>query len=240
MAKNKTQANFSAQIIKLGIYCSLLLLGCQPLRTDTQEGSDNNLPRAVVQITHEVRIVPVDTGTPATPTATLLPPPNISDLANELFSGRLIERIVIPALRVDSAVTPVGWRTKPSDNEDVYAFEWDSPGPDVGWVITSALPDETGNILLYGHNNMFTEVFKLIGDIKKGDNIYLYVSSQEWKYKVQQVIKIPIFGASKVQREDYKKYLEQTQDQRVTLISCWPPISNTHRIVVIAKPDNTP
>ncbi|OQY30827.1 MAG: hypothetical protein B6243_09555 [Anaerolineaceae bacterium 4572_5.2] len=235
MEKRKKQAGIIFRVTALVLPCTLLFSGCQPSSISEAVTGDTELPQPSIQITHAVNVEAVESLITSTPAPTLLPPPGISDLANELFGERLIKQISIPALHIDSAVTTMGWKTKNTNGED-GGLEWDSPGPDVGWVITSALPDESGNILLYGHNNLFTEVFKKIGNLKCGDKIYLQTSNREWVYEVQQVIKIAIRGTNEEQREDYKKYMAQTQDQRLTLISCWPPISNTHRIIVIARP----
>jgi LPXTG-site transpeptidase (sortase) family protein len=32
------------------------------------------------------------------------------------------------------------------------------------------------------------------------------------------------------------RWIGQFDDQRLTLVTCWPYTSNTHRVVVIAKP----
>jgi sortase A len=35
------------------------------------------------------------------------------------------------------------------------------------------------------------------------------------------------------------EWIKQTEDERVTLITCWPYESNTHRVVVVAVPVRT-
>lgn len=34
-----------------------------------------------------------------------------------------------------------------------------------------------------------------------------------------------------------RRLLGPTYDERITLITCWPYVSNTHRAVVVAEPD---
>jgi hypothetical protein len=84
------------------------------------------------------------------------------------YGVRVVDWIRIDAIEVLAPVTPVGWSSgSSSDNqEDV---EWDSPGAKVGWVIDSALPgDDSGNIILYGHNNINSSVFRSLADLAPG------------------------------------------------------------------------
>jgi sortase (surface protein transpeptidase) len=43
-------------------------------------------------------------------------------------------------------------------------------------------------------------------------------------------------GASLTLQKENARYMDNTADERVTLISCWPYTSNTYRLIVIAKP----
>jgi sortase A len=44
-------------------------------------------------------------------------------------------------------------------------------------------------------------------------------------------------GVSQQQREINGRFILPTGDERVTIITCWPPTNNTHRLVVIARPE---
>jgi LPXTG-site transpeptidase (sortase) family protein len=220
----------------------LLLTSCAPLEATST--ATQILPTPVVQVTHAATATIVPTATPLATLASLakipIPKSDIAQLADDLYGTRVVEQISIPALNVDGKVVPVGWRVNISDDLQSGEFEWDSPDSNVGWVITSALPDETGNVILYGHNNLYEKVFENLADLAKGDRIYLQTGDQRWEYKVRNILLLPIIGASKEQLNKYQKYLQPTQDARVTLISCWPPISNTHRVVVIGQPVTDP
>jgi sortase A len=202
----------------------------EPIATGT-------LPQPIPQITHAAPSVIANAPSPTAIANTPIPRSDVAQLADDLFGAtRLIEKIFIPAIHIESAVTPVGWRVNFSTELQSGEFEWDSPGADVGWVVTSALPDEIGNVVLYGHNNTYEKVFKNLADLQLGDKIFIQTSGKRWEYEVRQVVILQIVGASAEQLKGYQKYLQPTQDARVTLISCWPPISNTHRVAVIAKP----
>ena len=111
---------------------------------------------------------------------------------------------------------------------------------EVEWVETSALPDQAGNVILYGHNNMYTAIFKDLGKLRIGDDISLKTGQRSWEYQVDQLLILPVLGAGAQERAAYQVYLQPTIAPRLTLISCWPPVSNTHRVVVIAYPVQVP
>ena len=212
----------------------LLITSCAPL--EATPAATQTLSPPIVQITHAAIASPVINTPPSpTPLAKIpIPKSDIAQLADDLYGTRMIEQISIPVLNVESRVVPVGWRINFSDELQDSEFEWDSPGANVGWIITSALPDETGNVIFYGHNNIYEKVFEHLADLSEGDKVYLQTGNQRWEYEVRNILFLPIIGASKQQLKNYQQYLQPTQDERITLISCWPPISNSHRVVVIA------
>lgn len=213
----------------LTLACFLFLLaGCAaPTSPPTPA-----LPPPLVSVTRAAPPPPAPI--PPTPTESASPPERtgLSVLAEELFPGRLIQKISIPSIYVESAVVPVGWRA----DAETGQFAWDSPGADVGWVITGALPGDQGNIILYGHNNMYRQVFRRLADLKPGDRVILETANGDWEYEVRQVHRLPILGAKAEQLAGYEKFLQPSAEERLTLISCWPPVSNTHRVVVVAVP----
>jgi LPXTG-site transpeptidase (sortase) family protein len=217
----------------------LLITGCVPL--ETIPTATQILPTPAVRVTHAATATTIPTAAPLATLAKIpIPKSDIAQLADDLYGSRVIEQISIPALNVNGKVVPVGWRVNFSDNYQSGEFEWDSPDSHVGWVITSALPDETGNVILYGHNNLYEKIFENLADLSTGDRIYLQTGDQRWEYEVRNILLLPIVGASKEQLNKYQKYLKPTQDAQVTLISCWPPVSNTHRVVVIGQRVSNP
>jgi LPXTG-site transpeptidase (sortase) family protein len=158
---------------------------------------------------------------------------SLADLARTEYGERVVDWIRIDAIDVLAPVTPVGWSSgSSSDNqEDV---EWDSPGAKVGWVIDSALPgDDSGNIILYGHNNINASVFRSLADLAPGLEIMLISAERQWFYEVSAVHILPVSG-SRGERADYAQHLLPGMVPRLTLISCWPPDNNTHRVIVVA------
>jgi sortase A len=142
----------------------------------------------------------------------------------------------IPALELNSAVIAVGWRVADTNEGDTQV-EWDSPGRLAGWAITSGLPGDGSNIILYGHNNLYTSVFRDLGDLKTGDRVSLTTGEREWEYSVSRVLFLQTTFAEEATVKSYEEYMQPGVKEQLTLISCWPPISNTHRVIVLARPE---
>jgi LPXTG-site transpeptidase (sortase) family protein len=211
-----------------------LLSACQPRRQIVTATA--SLPPPQIGLTRApldtATLPPVDTETPApllTPTDY---PSGTAALARAKYGPLLIERISIPRIAVLAPVTPVGW--SPEINLDEVT--WDSPAAQVGWAVSSDLPgSKGGNVILFGHNNIDSSVFMRLAELQPGDEIILNTGEYEWHYQVSQVNIYPV--SSKI--EDSRVYLEYFKSSRVprlTLVSCWPPVSNTHRVFVVAFP----
>jgi sortase A len=105
-----------------------------------------------------------------------------------------------------------------------------------GWHKNSSLPGEPGNIVLSGHNNIKGAVFRQLDQLKRGDDIQLFAGGAEYSYTVEEVLIVPEKYASASQRAENVRYIDETPDDRLTLVSCWPRNDNTHRIIVVARP----
>lgn len=148
----------------------------------------------------------------------------------------LPSRLIIPAIKADIAVVELGWSTKKDASGAIFS-EWDVADFAAGWHKNSALPGAQGNIVLSGHNNIKGAVFRQLDQLKRGDDIQLISGKREFTYIVDEVIIVPEKYASDEQRRKNASYIQQTPDDRLTLVSCWPRNDNTHRIIVIARPE---
>lgn len=221
---------FSSHII---ILLTVFLAGC------VAAGSSPVPPAPQVWVTPGVAATALTFPPAPKETPTSLPPPSSpADLAFQVYGDRLIQHIGIPALGIYSPVVPVGWQVDTASSTGVAG--WDSPGAAVGWVLTSALPDQPGNIILYGHNNMYGAVFKNLGSLNESDTIFLETGERTWEYRIGGLELLPLTGAGPDKLTTYQAYLQPTTTPRLTVISCWPPESNTHRVVVIAYPVQIP
>ncbi|MCX6047164.1 MAG: sortase [Chloroflexi bacterium] len=151
-------------------------------------------------------------------------------------SGIGPDRLQIPALDLDIAVAEKGWQLVTQKN-GAQISQWDDVRNAAGWHKNSALPGEIGNVVMSGHNNIYGSVFRELNLLKGGETVYIWKNRVRYAYIVDKVSILPEKYASKTQQAINAAYLQQTDDQRLTLITCWPLTSNTHRVFVTAHLD---
>jgi LPXTG-site transpeptidase (sortase) family protein len=195
------------------------------------------LPPPAVSVTRSVDPItnPPITDSFFPPTAPA-PVPNLIELAARAYGTRLILGVEIPAIDINSPVVAVGWISKETA-EGRPVIEWDSPESLAGWVVTSALPGDGSNIILYGHNNLHASIFRDLGKLRAGDEISLKTGEGKLVYRVSEVLFLQTTFADPETLKSYEQYLQPTKEEQLTIISCWPPASNTHRVVVVAEPE---
>ena len=147
----------------------------------------------------------------------------------------LPSRVVIPSIKVDTPVIELGWSTTKSASGAIFS-EWDVAAYAAGWHKNSVLPDEPGNVVMSGHNNILGSVFRELDRLKRGDSIMVYAGRRPFEYTVEEVLIVPERNASFEQRKANAQYIDPTAEDRLTLVSCWPRNDNSHRIIVIASP----
>jgi len=221
-----------------GLWWAVLicLAGCQAVVVPTavQPTPAEAATTLPAPVQHTRAVPPID-GTPAPavdPSATPLPE-SLEELARGVYGERLIDWVELPAIQVRAPVRPVGWNA-----ESVETLpEWDNPEAEVGWVVSGALPGDSGNIILYGHNNIHSSVFLRLSEMQAGDAVTLTTGEREWHYRVREVVILEINGEED-NRSAYQQYLQPGGESRLTLLSCWPPDNNTHRVIVTAGPES--
>ena len=147
---------------------------------------------------------------------------------------RLPDRLEIPTIDVDTPVVELGWSQKEQAGQ-IFS-EWDVAAYAAGWHKNSALPGEGGNVVMSGHNNILGAVFRELDQLKRGDGMTVWVNNRRYDYAVEQVMVLPDANVSDEQRVANARWIGPFDDERLTLVSCWPRNNNTHRIVVIARP----
>ncbi len=148
-------------------------------------------------------------------------------------------RIVIPVIGVDAPVVEVG--IKIINTEKGPQAQWETADYAAGHHSTSANPGEKGNIVISGHNNIKGKVFQNLWQLKPGDKVFLYnAEGKVFVYEVKEVLLLKEKGVSEEQRRANARYIEPTLDETLTLVTCWPPRGNSHRVIVIAKPVKKP
>lgn len=147
-------------------------------------------------------------------------------------------RIVAPAIGLDAEVIPMGWKAVERNGQIVG--EWVIPDYAAGWHKNSALPGTGGNTVLSGHNNIAGEVFRYLENFEMGDEITLYAGDQTFLYRVEEKYIVREAGMPEEVRRRNAQWMMPTEDERLTLISCWPYWTNTHRIIIVARPAKGP
>jgi LPXTG-site transpeptidase (sortase) family protein len=144
-------------------------------------------------------------------------------------------RIVIESIGLDAPVVPA-----PVEFETLAGKEfmkWLVPAERAtGWHTTSAMLGETGNTVLNGHHNAFGEVFVTLDDVVEGDIIWVESKNSRFSYQITNKIVLPEKYEELEVRMHNAQWLLPSVDERLTLISCWPYESNTHRLIVVASP----
>lgn len=145
------------------------------------------------------------------------------------------ERIQLPAIGVDTDVVTVGWQSVSlADGKSVS--QWEVADFAAGWHKNSALPGEPGNVVISGHNNIRGAVFRKLYTLQPGDRATLWAGGQPFEYAVEEVLILEEGGASPEKRRENARWIQPFDDERLTLVSCWPEESNSHRVIVVAKP----
>lgn len=124
------------------------------------------------------------------------------------------------------------------EDEEHY-YQWQVPDGDaVGWHKISARLGEPGNTVLNGHNNVYGQVFKDLASLEVGAEIEVYSAENSYAYVVTQKEVVAEFGQPLSARLENASWIQPGDEEQITLVSCWPYISNTHRVIVVAKPAN--
>lgn len=99
-------------------------------------------------------------------------------------------------------------------------------------------PNKEGNVFLFAHSavnfyerNKYDVYFYLLHELKKDDEIFVSYDGIIYKYRVQEV-KI-------VNREDVKYLSKYSDEDTLTLMTCYPAGTDWKRTIVIAHRDNS-
>ena len=80
----------------------------------------------------------------------------------------LPDRLIIPAIELDTPVVELGWSASESPGGRVFS-QWDVAEYAAGWHLNSARLGEGGNVVMSGHNNSLGSVFRELDQLKQGD-----------------------------------------------------------------------
>lgn len=143
--------------------------------------------------------------------------PTIAPTATPTIEPDLLlpSRLRIPVMFLDSPVHEVM----------VNMGVWEVAPMDIGHHEGTANPGEIGNMVLAGHRDINSALFRELDRLKPGDPVFVSNGLREYRYVVKE---------SFVVSPNHTEVMEPTSDKRVTLITCTPIGLATHRLIVTA------
>lgn len=155
------------------------------------------------------------------------------------LTGLAPERILIPSISLNAPIVPVHYR-EIEFNGQIY-HQWRVPNEfAAGWQDTSARLGAPGNTVLNGHHNAYGRVFENLAALRQGDVIQVQAGEWEYRYAVAAKLLLPERGQPLEVRMENARWLATSADERLTLVTCWPAESNSHRLIIIAYPLGRP
>jgi sortase A len=103
---------------------------------------------------------------------------------------------------------------------------WEQLRRGVGQHIGSGNPGEPGNVVLSAHNDIYGQLFRDLDQLEPGDEIILSTPTQDFTYRVTEW---------RIVEPTEVDVMLPTARPTVTLISCYPYLVDTQRIVVFGE-----
>lgn len=159
----------------------------------------------------------------------------IRSMDEELNHPPVPDRIEIPSVALSAPIV-VAEHTFTEVEGSTFG-QWLAPGYfAAGWHPDSALPGDVGNTVINGHHNVDGEVFAELVDVQEGDTIIVYSGERAFEYVVTNRMILPETFMDAATRLDNARWLARSEDARLTLVTCWPKESYTHRLILVAVP----
>ncbi|MCD6519534.1 MAG: class D sortase [Anaerolineae bacterium] len=125
--------------------------------------------------------------------------------------GKPAQRLVIPKIGVEAPV--------------VEGDTWEDLKKGIGHHPGSANPGEKGNMVVSAHNDAYGEIFRDLDKLEPGDEVLVYTEEGAYRYIVNRV---------EIVSPDRVEFMDPTEHPVLTMITCYPYLLDTHRVVVIA------
>lgn len=170
---------------------------------------------------------------PTQPAAPPTPPPAAPAPLPPAAAG-MPTHVVIESVGIDSDVIPVGWQVVEQNGQQFSI--WQVADFAIGWHETTAPLGRPGNTVMAGHHNVNGEIFRDLVNVEVGDKVVAYSGDQKFEYVVELKTIVKEKGEPLEVRQRNAQWIAPTNDERVTLVTCWPYTNNTHRVIVVAKP----
>lgn len=145
------------------------------------------------------------------------------------------ERIVIDKINLDAPLEIAESMNVSVDGKDVVQFLVPEKFA-AGWHEGSAPLGVVGNTVVSGHHNAYGEVFKDLVNLEVGDTFILLSGKKEFDYVIANKMILPEKDEPLEVRLENGRWILPSKDERVTLVTCWPERTNTHRLIIVAVP----
>ena len=160
--------------------------------------------------------------------------------AAELVSEKVIPQwIYIPSLALKAPIIPAQSKIVVMREDDKLEefVQWLAPDEfAVGWHGDSAGLGEIGNTVLNGHHNAYGKVFQYLAYLQEGDLIQIYGGGSWYNYVVSNKMVLPEWDVTIERRLENAAWIMPSEDERLTLVTCWPEQTNSHRLIIVAQP----
>jgi sortase A len=124
-------------------------------------------------------------------------------------------RIQIPSINVDAPI--------------VQGDGWEQLKKGVGQYVGSPAPGQNGNVVLSAHNDVYGEIFRYLDRLAPGDQVIIYTQQRQYVYVVDRTVLVEPTAV---------EVMASSGSPTATLISCYPYLVDTQRIVVFARLQN--
>jgi sortase A len=121
-------------------------------------------------------------------------------------------RMVIAAINIDAPV--------------VQGDSWEQLKKGIAQHLGTGDPGQPGNMVVSAHNDIFGELFRDLDRLKPGDEVYVYTQAQKFTYRI---------AGTRLVAPTEVSVMNPTVSPTLTLISCYPYLVDTQRIVVFAE-----
>jgi sortase A len=145
-------------------------------------------------------------------------------------------RLVIDTISLDAPVIEMGWEVV--ENNGQLTSVWNVPVDEAGWHLNSARPGQGSNVVISGHNNSTGgHIFGQLEEAEVGDQITVWIDEDTaFEYQISETQVVRAFNASEENLDYLRRVMQPTDTEQLTLITCWPSWTNTHRLIIIARP----
>ncbi len=124
-------------------------------------------------------------------------------------------RIQIPSINIDAPV--------------VQGDGWEQLKKGVAQKTGSADPGDSGNVVLSAHNDVYGELFRFLDRLTPGDQVILFTQQRQYIYIVDRTVLVEPTAV---------EVMASSGSPTATLISCYPYLVDSQRIVVFARLQN--